>query len=279
MEMEEERIGMVLVRASELRSKIANCIHHSTTEVTPNNGDSDPSSVDEDTEALLNICYAFDSLESQLASLQALRQQQQYEKEAVIGDIELSRKALLKKLSEYKGEQLDVIREAEAFASMKVEHDNELLLPPYPVHSPHSLVLDKSYPSRGPYSRILSQNALNGGNATNNSQTLSKPNKLTGGLKFLVHSIAKMVLTTVGVISLLNLAGYEPRLQKKGTNNINILTLFQRPCAGKRGIVAHCPPGKVAVMENGEIRCIVKERVEIPFDSAAGNPDVSYGCG
>lgn len=73
MEMEEERIGMVLVRASELRSKIANCIHHSTTEVTPNNGDSDPSSVDEDTEALLNICYAFDSLESQLASLQVIR--------------------------------------------------------------------------------------------------------------------------------------------------------------------------------------------------------------
>ncbi|CAO2813470.1 unnamed protein product [Amaranthus hypochondriacus] len=278
MEMEEERIGMVLVRASELRSKIANCIHN-TTDSNLNNGDSDPSSAptgdetDEHTEALLNICYAFDSLESQLASLQALRQQQQYEKEAVIGEIEYSRKTLLKILSEYKGDHLDVIHEAEAFASMKVEHDHELLLPPYPTHSPHSLVLDKSYNSRK-----LSQNGLNGGIESNNNQTQSKPNKLWGGLRFLVHSTAKTMLTVVGVISLLSLAGFEPGLRKKGSNS-NVLTLFQQCNTDDRVIVPRYPPGNVTVMEGGEIRRIVKERVEIPFNSATGNPDISYGCG
>ncbi|XP_021731653.1 plastid division protein PDV2-like [Chenopodium quinoa] len=289
MEMEEERIGMVLVRASELRSKIANCIHKSTNplqsqlEGSQNNGDSSSSAqngdeADEGTDALLNICYSFDALETQLGSLQSLRQQQQYEREAVIGEIEYSRKMLLKKLSEYKGEHSDVIQEAEAFASMKVEHDNELLLPPYQTHSPNSLVLDKNYLSRVPYSRKLAQNGLNGGSESKESHTQSKPNKLWGGFRFLVHSTAKTMLTLVGVISLLSLAGFEPKLQKKGTK-LNVLSLFQQPNDQGRALGARCPPGKTAVMEDGEIRCIVKERVEIPFDHVADNPDVHYGCG
>lgn len=290
--MEEERIGMVLVRASELRSKIANCIHKTAT--TPlqsqvvgalNNGNSTScvaetvvEDEEEETDTLLNICYAFDSLETQLSSLQALRQQQQYEREAVIGEIEYSRKMLLKKLSEYKGEHLDVIREAEAFASMKVEHDNELLLPPYHTHSPQSLGLDKNYLSHVPYSRKFAQNGLKGSSESKESPTQNKSNKLWGGLRCLVHSTAKTMLTLVGVISLLNLAGFEPKLQKKGTK-LNVLTLFKQPDAKDRALVARCPPGKVPVMEDGEIRCIVKERVEIPFESVADNPDVNYGCG
>lgn len=206
---------------------------------------------------------------------QALRQQQQYEREAVIGEIEYNRKMLLKKLSEYTGEHSDVIQEAEVFASMKVEHDNELLLPPYPSHS---LVLDKNYLSRAPYSRKLTQNGLNGGNKSKEIQTRSKSNKLWGGLRFLVHSTAKSMLTLVGVISLLSLAGFEPKLQKKGTN-LNVLTLFQQPGAKLKALGARCPPGKVPMMEDGEIRCIVKERVEIPFDSVADSPGVNYGCG
>lgn len=210
---------------------------------------------------------------------QALQQQQQYEREAAIADIEYNRKTLLKKLSEYNGEHLDVIQEAEAFASMKVEPDNELLLPPYQTHSPHSLVLDKSYLSRVPYSSKLAQNGLNGDNELKQSQAQSKSNKLWGGLRFLVHSTTKTMLTLVGVISLLSLAGFEPKLKKKGTN-LNVLSLFQQPDGAKEGgLVARCPPGKVAVMEDGEFRCIVKERVEIPFDCVADNPNVSYGCG
>ncbi|KAL2925416.1 Plastid division protein PDV2 [Bienertia sinuspersici] len=288
MEMEEERIGMVLVRVSELRSKIANSINKSSNplqthfDAAHTNGDSasSPSMAedDEQAESLLNICYAFDSLESQLASLQALRQQQQYEREAVIGDIEYSRKMLLKQLGEYKGEHLDVIQEAETFASMKVEHDSELVLPPYATRSPHSLVLDNSNQSRAPFSHKLAQNGFTGGNEEKKTLNQSKSNKLWGGLRFLVHSTAKTMLTLVGVISLLSLAGFEPKLKMKG-NNLNILTFFQQPDAKNEGFVAHCPPGKVAVLQDGEVRCIVKERVEIPFDSVADDANVNYGCG
>ncbi|KAJ8450857.1 hypothetical protein Cgig2_032482 [Carnegiea gigantea] len=299
MEMEEERIGLVLLRASELRSKIANCIHKTTSAQSQIQSDGDnlnhvdgpndrssssmgnTDDADEEAEAILNICYAFDSLEAQLASFQALQQQQQYEREALIGEIEYSRKMLLKKLGEYTGEHLDVIREAEAFASMKVEHSNELLLPPYPTRSPRSLVLDNSNLNRVSYTRKLMQNGFSSGELPNGSKRnhpQRSSNKLWGGLKFLIHSTAKTMLTLVGVISLLTLAGFETRLCKKGSN-LKSLTLFQQPNAEEKRLVAQCPPGKVPVMEDGEIRCVVKERVEIPFDSVAENADVNYGCG
>lgn len=290
--MDEEKIGMVLVRASELRSKIANCIPKTNPPIQDQivgdesiNGAQDPSSsigdeADDEAEALLNICDAFDSLQSQLASLQAMQQQQQYEREAAIGDIEYSRKMLLQKLSEYKGQHLDIVQEAEAFAGMKVQHDNELLLPPYPTRSSRSLVLDNGHLSRFSYMRKHSQNGYNGSgaNESKKSQTQSSSNKLWGGLRFLVHSTAKTMITLVGVISLLSLAGFEPRLSKKGAN-MKVLTLFQQPAGEEKRHMADCPPGKVPVMEDGEFRCIVKERVEIPFDSRANNPDVNYGCG
>lgn len=297
MEMEDERIELVLFRASELRSKLSDCIHKATIASSQEDSDggdycrpsNDRSSssmameTDEEAEALLNISDAFVSLESQLSSLQDLQQHQQYEREAVIGEIEYNRKKLLKKLGEYKGEHLDVIREAEAFASIKVDHGNELVLPPYPTRCSLSLVLDNGNLNRISHTRKLTQNGYNNSvGLTNGSKRRSEPqpgsNKLWGGLKFLVHSTAKTMLTLVGVISLLSLAGFEPRLSKKGAN-LKSLTLFQQADDEEKRLEPQCPPGKVAVMEDGEIRCVVKERVEIPFDSVSGNPDVSYGCG
>ena len=212
--------------------------------------------------------------------VQALQQQQQYEREAVIGEIEYSRKMLLRKIGEYTGEHLDVIREAEAFAGMKVEHSNELLLPPYPTRS-RSLVLDNSNLNRFSYTRKLTQNGYNSGelpNCSKRNEPQPSSNKLWSGLKFLVHSTAKTMLTLVGVISLLSLAGFEPRLSKKGAN-LKSLTHFQQPDAEEKRLVAQCPRGKVPVVEDGEIRCVVKERVEIPFDYVTENADVNYGCG
>ena len=82
MDLDEDRLGLLLVRASELRSKIANCIAREnssagevrTDGLLESNGDEDSlnSAVegDEETENLLAICEAFDSLECQLGSLQ-----------------------------------------------------------------------------------------------------------------------------------------------------------------------------------------------------------------
>ncbi|KAH9610582.1 hypothetical protein KSS87_000867, partial [Heliosperma pusillum] len=216
------------------------------------------------------LVYRF---KSEIANILALQQQQQYEREAVIRDIENNRKMLLKKLSEYKGEHVDVIQEAEAFASMEVEHDNEFFMP-YPAHAPNSVVLANSLGSRFSSARKLVQN---GHDESRRSQTQNSGNKLWRGLRFLVNSTVKTTLTLFGVITLLSLAGFEPRIKKK-VNSFPALTLFDFN-SDKKTVSARCPPGKVAVMEKGEIRCIVKERVEIPFDFVATDPDVNYGCG
>lgn len=63
--MEEEGIGLVLARATELRLKITTSIH---THTSPNDDDDDDN--DDTTERLLNICDAFEALETQLSSLQ-----------------------------------------------------------------------------------------------------------------------------------------------------------------------------------------------------------------
>ncbi|GAB4853938.1 hypothetical protein Ancab_018147 [Ancistrocladus abbreviatus] len=313
MDSEEERIGLVLVRASQLRSKIANCIHKSAAQThhdsspflrttsssstgghpsfvgQPNDAEQEEEEdEDADEESLFNICDAFESLESQLSSLQALLQQQQFEREAAIGEIEYNRAILLKKLQEYKGKHLDVIQEASAFLSMKVEHKNELLLPPYPSHAPHSLMLDSGQLSHFSHAHKSNQNGHAGGsgilneakdlNVSERSQAQTTSSNVWKGLRFLVSSAAKTMLTLIGVVSVLSVAGFEPGLAKRDPK-FKALGLFQQPDTEERRLSPHCPPGKVAVVEDGEIRCLVKERVQIPFDPVAVKADINYGCG
>ncbi|GFY89661.1 hypothetical protein Acr_06g0016010 [Actinidia rufa] len=40
-----------------------------------------------------------------------------------------------------------------------------------------------------------------------------------------------------------------------------------------------CLPSKVLVVDDGEARCLVKERVEFPFEAIVATPYVNYGCG
>lgn len=80
--MEEEGIGLVLARATELRLKISNCIHKANDpppkrengiQADGEAGDEDrEEEEEEDDEAhkLFNICDALESLENQLSSLQ-----------------------------------------------------------------------------------------------------------------------------------------------------------------------------------------------------------------
>ncbi|KAA8536140.1 hypothetical protein F0562_028618 [Nyssa sinensis] len=305
--MDEDSIGLVLARASELRSKITNCIHQASTlhsernkqhQELENGEKNDPSrslmeeggeadQEDEETESLLNIRDALESLEAQLSSLQALQQQQWYEKETALAEIDYSRKKLLKKLKEYKGEDLEVIHEANAFASEAVEDSNDLLLPPYPSRPPCSLVSDNGYLSHFSSTRKSAQNGVIGGDPTieakkslhesDRNQAQSGSRNSSKGLRFFINAAAKTVLTLVGAISVLSLAGFEPRLRKRDTQ-FNVFSLFQQQETEERTEV-QCPPGKVPVVEDGEIRCLVKERVEIPFESVVATPDVNYGCG
>uniref|UniRef100_A0A6P4AUJ5 plastid division protein PDV2-like isoform X1 n=1 Tax=Ziziphus jujuba TaxID=326968 RepID=A0A6P4AUJ5_ZIZJJ len=296
--MEEEGIGLVLARATELRMKISNCIHKATT--TPHKLQDNPppgnknglpredepfggQDEDEDEEAhrLLNICDALESLETQLSNLQNLQQQQLYERGVALAEIEQSRKMLLDKLMEYKGEELAVINEASAFAGETVEHNNDLLLPPYPSRPPNPLRLENGY-----LSHFHSSQKRNGHISSdqsneakeNLSESEQNGSKNPRGIGCFLGAAAKTVFTVVGVVSILSLSGFGPNFVKKGTR-FKVLGLFQQQANEERRLKIKCPTGKILVMENGEARCLVKERVEVPFSSAIAKPDVNYGCG
>ncbi|GER50403.1 plastid division2 [Striga asiatica] len=264
--MDEERIGLVLAKTSELRSKIINCIHKTSfnagkesgkiesheSEAGPDEENQD-SDVDDDADSLLNIKDALESLEGQLSYLQSLQQQQWYEREAALAEIEHSQKKLLNELKQYKGTELEVIHEAISFASLAEENNPELLLlPPYP-----------SRPENNGHARKFP--LQNGGVPEKPGSPSWGPLKWVGGV---IGLAVKTGLTVFAVVAIMGLAG---SLERNGEKLFGI--------EGSKENGDRCPPGKVAVTENGETRCVVKERVEVPFDSMVGKPDVSYGCG
>ncbi|CAK9161107.1 unnamed protein product [Ilex paraguariensis] len=290
--MDEDRIGLVLARASELRSKITNCIYKAsslpTDHIATEEREGDDREAEAEAESLLNIRDALESLEAQLSSLQALQQQQCYEKEAALAEIDYIRKKLLKKLKEYKGQEIEVIHEATAFASETVEDNNDLLLPPYPTRPSCSLMSDNDHLSHFPSTHKFAQNGVTRGEAKNElkksihdserNEVQSETNGSFKGVRIFFSMVAKSVLTVVGVISVLSLAGYEPTLRRRGSQ-FKILGLSRGQGAVDKEVMVQCPAGKVPVVENGKTRCLVKERVEIPFDPVVAMPDVNYGCG
>lgn len=292
--MDVDEIAVVLSRASQLRSKINNCIDKATQRKNSEDENShhlleEAEDEDDEAESLLNIRDALESLEEQLGSLQVLQQQQRYEREATLAEIDRSRRVLLKKLKEYKGEDLEVIREATVFAGETVEHDDDLLLPPYPSRLPDSIILDDNYHSHLVSTRNKSAwNGLGGDAKHENRENMVKSekqqihasvkNSRPTGIKLFLGMAAKTVFTLVSVISVLSLAGFEPKLRKR-SNQFKVLDLFHKPVIEEEGGTIQCPPGKVLVIEDGKPRCLVKERVEIPFEPVVTSPDISYGFG
>ncbi|CAI8618504.1 unnamed protein product [Vicia faba] len=289
--MEEEGIGLVLARATELRFKISNCVHHNS-KSSPNALDDDEEDDDDATDKLLNICDALEALETQLSSLQVLQQQQRYEREIALAEIENSRKMLINKLKEYKGKDLEVIHEASTFASETVEPNNDLLLPPYPNRPPYSMSLDKEYLSQNPSVNKSGRNGLvtldnvieakKNPNEKVQNHVEDGGNSSRKGLWRFITSSARTMLTVVGVVSILSLSGFGPNLQKTRFNvqgRHHRLENKNKRSTTENKAARLCPPGRVLVMENGEARCLVKERVEIPFSSVAATPDINYGSG
>nr|XP_043624095.1 plastid division protein PDV2 [Erigeron canadensis] len=277
--MDEEGIGLVLARASELRSKISNSIHNfqdPTTETTQQEVADDED--EDESESLLNIRDSLEALEAQLSSLQALQQQQWYEKEASLAEIDYSRKKLLEKLKAYKGEELEVIHEATAFASSTVDmENNDLLLPPYPTRPTTSLASENGYLSHFSVTNKIPHNDPPTSDPEGSVQSTSESS--LKGLKQIIGAAVKTAFTFVGFVAVMHLSGFEPRLNRRW-NESKVLGMGQEQ--GNEEIketMAKCPPGKVLVVENGITRCLVKERVEIPFKSDVTLPDVSYGWG
>ncbi|OWM83779.1 plastid division protein PDV2 [Punica granatum] len=277
--MDEEGIGLVLARATELRLNITNCIHRATSNGAmqrQEEGVKEAEEEGEEMEKLLNICDALEALESQLSSLQAMQQNLKYERESALVEIEKSRKALLDKLSEYKGKDLEVIQEATVFASETVEEGNDLLLPPYPTRPP--LSLENGFPSNS--NPTLKSSLRNGAyNLTKKNQPDHEKSPGGGGLGHVMASVARTVVTLVGVVAILGFAGFGNKTKGKHFSPFGAVNSILRPLSRGGESGGPCPPGKVLVVEDGQARCLVKERIEVPFESSVSTPYVNYGCG
>ncbi|CAN4112309.1 unnamed protein product [Withania somnifera] len=294
--MDEDRIGLVLGRISELRVEITNCIQKASINSKKDEVESGNEDVvdDKEVDCLLKIKGALESLEAQVSSLQALQEQQWYEKGAALAEIGYNQEILLQTLKGYEGKDYQVIHEAIAFVSETVEENQDLLLPPYPSRPSRTLLSDEGYGAQLPSARKFTQNGVTGRHSHDSRKDLDEANHERSKsksplrmVKFFVSAAAKTALTVVGVISVLSLAGFEPQLRKQDTQ-FKVSNLFQQLANRKMSVVVECPQGIVPVVENGVTRCIeketstqgiVKERVEIPFKSVVAIPDVNYGCG
>ncbi|TXG64479.1 hypothetical protein EZV62_011473 [Acer yangbiense] len=314
--MDDDSIGLVLARAAELRLKISNCIHKASLSPTKQNIEEEEKGVvvsngddknpilksdeevgggeeeeeedcDEEADRLLHIHDALESLEGQLGNLQNLQQQQRYDREVALGEIEYSRKMLLEKLKEYKGQHFEVIHETSNFAGETVEHDNDLLLPPYPSRVPRSLIIDNGHLPQLHYTRKSVQNGVVTGEPINEAKKLNECDSNQGqtgstasgkGFGHFIGLVAKTVFPLVGVVCVLSMTGFGQNLGKR-SNPLKVLDIFQLPTIKEKRSIVQCPPGKFLVIENGEARCLVKERVEIPFVSVAAKPDINFGSG
>ena len=194
---------------------------------------------------------------------------------------------LLEKLKEYKGQHFEVIHETSNFAGETVEHDNDLLLPPYPSRIPRSLILDKGHLPQLHYTRKSVQNGAVTGEPINEAKKLNECDSNQGktgstasrkGFGHFIGLVAKTVIPLVGVVCVLSMNGFGQNLGKR-SNLLKVLDIFQQPTIKENRSVVQCPPGKFLVIENGEARCLVKERVEIPFVSVAAKPDINFGSG
>lgn len=215
------------------------------------------------------------------SNLQDLQQRQRYEKEAALSEIEHSRKILLDKLKKYKGGDLEVINEASAFVGETVQHNQDFMLPPYPSHPSngylHPLPSGHKSASNG-QTDAMTNKATNELSESERKQSKPDSTNSRNALGTFITVAAKSVVTIVGIVTLLHLTGFKPKFAGKVAAT-KVLDLFRQSAAGNNGSQNVCPPGKLLVMEDGEARCVVKERIEVPFSSVMAKPDVNYGSG
>ncbi|THU45086.1 hypothetical protein C4D60_Mb02t14170 [Musa balbisiana] len=277
--MEGEEIGLVLARASELRSKISDCIGGSGGGGGCRQGGDDGDAggdaateeeEEEEADSLVGIRDALDSLERQLAALQELQHQQRYERESILSQIDCSRMILLSKLKEYKGEELEAIHEVATFTGEAIELDDNLVLPPYPTHLPDLFVLDdigagshfkkNKTTHNGPVAAAKQE-----GKGTACGTNKNQDDKTSKRFRNIIGLVVKSAIAIVSMMSMVSFAGHQPMLKSRPPT--------------ERQISSHCPQGKVLVIEDGKARCIVKERIEVPFESDVTSPNIRYGLG
>jgi hypothetical protein len=92
--------------------------------------------------------------------------------------------------------------------------------------------------------------------------------------------MAKAAVVVAGAVSFMKAAGCEP-VTVRNNVRLDVGRLLAKSGAGEQGQsgTVRCPPGKVMALEDGRAHCVVKERVEVPFDSNLAAPSAGYGLG
>ncbi|XP_020597074.1 plastid division protein PDV2 [Phalaenopsis equestris] len=260
----DEKIGLMLSRASRLRLKITDAIDRS--------GDNEIGRECDEEGILVGIREALESLEKQLASLQDLQQRQRYEREVVLTQIDHSRKTLFIKLEEYKGDDLEVIHEAAAFAAEAVAQDDVFFLPS------SSYFDSKNNPSKSDFT--VDPTPENNRDNESYMELTAQPasHNKQKWMASVLGFIARSAICFVGLVSVLSLTGFRPEIRKRDTSN-DLFELLSKTAGEVRDVSIHCPPGKALVIEDGKASCLVKERVEIPFGSDFENLNINIAFG
>jgi hypothetical protein len=94
---------------------------------------------------------------------------------------------------------------------------------------------------------------------------------------------SKVAIVAVSVAAALAVSEVMQKLEtKKPFSNLSPnRPIAPPPITTARQLPPHreCPPGKKLIMEDGQPKCVVKERVELPFYKEVQIPDVLYGRG
>lgn len=261
------------------------------------------SSTEEEVRSLEGIREALEVLETQLESLQSVQQQQRLRKDAALAELEESRRVLLLRLKEHDGREMQVVEEAMTFAGEPVKKTDDLPLPPYlhpvspslycesPVFRSAKPSLAKQLDDRCAFNSSLflvdetaseTEIANSTVNPVATEQATSPPSggfsrAFTGMLSF----TGKTLLVVVSVVAFLavsefNLNGRKSSKPRPSPTPVEVKPPESKP---KAMPVLECPAGYKRIEDEGIVKCVVKERVELPFPRGLKTPDVLHGRG
>jgi hypothetical protein len=251
--------------------------------------------------------------------VQSMQNHQRAEKDAVLAELEESRHLLLLKLKNHQGREWEVVQEALAFAGEPVEERDDLLLPPYPRPAVDVAFVEDDqspkHPSRPvalPKSRAVKKLALSEvdevekdverKDVIESKQEYEEAGRrpghrvVAGGIVFagslwkgvsgsvgnaVVHA-AKAALVVASVVAFLAFTEHNHRQVEQKPRPVPSVTkpVFLSESPPRPPSPLKCPPGKkLIVLEDGNAKCVVKERFELPFPKEAKDPDVLHGRG
>ncbi|KAG0616152.1 hypothetical protein M758_5G093900 [Ceratodon purpureus] len=262
---------------------------------------------------------ALETLEEQLEALQSMQNHQRAEKDAVLAELEESRHLLLLKLKNHQGREWEVVQEALAFAGEPVEERDDLLLPPYPRPAVDvAFVVDEqspkhlSRPVSLPKSRAVKRLSLSEGDdlekevekedVIESEQEYEEAERrpghkvvaggivlagslwkgVSGSVGNAVVQAAKAAVVVASVVAFMAFTEHNHRQveQKPRPVPSAVKPVFLSESRPRPPSPPKCPPGKkLVVLEDGNAKCVVKERFELPFSKEVKDPDVLYGRG